>query len=490
MSIKADVIHALRWTAAGRFAGQLGSWAITLYVIRILDPSDYGLMSMATALMGFAMLVNELGVIPALVQSRRVDDGLIRQLFGFVLISNLLVSLVLFLLAPALSDFFGKPPLTAITRALSVTVFIGGVSALPTALLERSLQFKGISLVEFLSLILGSMTTLVLATNGFGVWSLVISNIVTTMIKTIGIFAVSGFRLLPVFRVTGLRPIFVFGANITGQRILWAVNSSADVVLVGWLMGDWNLGIYSVAFQLATLPAAKTFGIINRVAFPAYSQLQHDADQATDYFLASVRLAWFALCPILWGVSSVSRDFVDVFMGPNWHDAGVVLALVPLVVPFQAMLALINPLANGLGRPDIGLRNQLTATIVIPVAILIGVFGGLTGVCLALIIASILLVLINLRRSLRLLGLPLKSLFGAVARPATAGAVMYASVWVIQAFFLADAAAVWRLCASVASGVVVYSAMTFIINRSAIRQCLTLMRAEPDQTEPERPAAE
>ena len=170
MSIKADVIHALRWTAAGRFAGQLGSWAITLYVIRILDPSDYGLMSMATALMGFAMLVNELGVIPALVQSRRVDDGLIRQLFGFVLISNLLVSLVLFLLAPALSGFFGKPPLTAITRALSVTVFIGGVSALPTALLERSLQFKGISLVEFLSLILGSMTTLVLGV-ACGRWS-------------------------------------------------------------------------------------------------------------------------------------------------------------------------------------------------------------------------------------------------------------------------------------------------------------------------------
>jgi hypothetical protein len=70
-------------------------------------------MSMATALMGFAMLVNELGVIPALVQSRRVDDGLVSQLFGFVLISNLLVSLVMFLLAPALSDFFGKPPLTA-----------------------------------------------------------------------------------------------------------------------------------------------------------------------------------------------------------------------------------------------------------------------------------------------------------------------------------------------------------------------------------------
>jgi O-antigen/teichoic acid export membrane protein len=170
-----------------------------------------------------------------------VDDQLIRQLFGFVLISNLLAFLILFVLAPALSGFFAEPRLTAVTRVLAVTVLIGCVSAIPTALLERSLQFMGISLVEFLSMILGSVTTLVLAIHGFGVWSLVFSNIVGTTAKTIGILVVSEFRLLPLFRLTGLRPLFVFGANITGQRILWYVNSSADVVLVGKLLGGTSL---------------------------------------------------------------------------------------------------------------------------------------------------------------------------------------------------------------------------------------------------------
>jgi O-antigen/teichoic acid export membrane protein len=477
MSIKADVVNALRWTAAGRLAGQLGSWAITIYVIRILNPADYGLMSMATVLMGFAMLLNELGVIPALIQSRRVDDYLIRQLFGFVLTSNVLVFWLLFLVAPALSTFFGEPRLTAVVRVLAVTILIGGVSAVPTALLERDLQFRGISLVEFSSMVLGSATTLVLAIQGFGVWSLVFSNIVATTAKTIGIFVVSGFRLLPVFRLAGLRPIFVFGANITGQRILWYINSSADVVLVGKLMGDQALGIYSVAFQLATLPVSKIFGIINRVAFPAYARLQHDRRQATDYFVTSVRLSWFVLCPILWGMSSVSHEFVEVFMGPNWEDAGVVLMLVPLIVPFRVISLLMGPLTDGLGRPDIGSRNLLTFTVLIPLAILIGTIRGLTGVCIALIIASILALAINFRRSLGLLELHPKSLFSAVAPTAVAAGAMYASVWLVRAFAFSDATAVWRLCASVASGVIVYAAMTFIINRSAVDQCLTLMKA-------------
>jgi O-antigen/teichoic acid export membrane protein len=476
MSIKADVIHALRWTAAGRVAGQLGSWAITIYVIRILTPSDYGLMSMAAVLMGFATLVNELGVVPALVQARHVDDHLIRQLFGFVLVSNMLVFCLLLLLAPVLSGFFGEPRLTAVARVLAVTMLIGGVCAVPTALLERELQFKGLSLVEFSSMILGSATTLVLAIKGFGVWSLVLSNIVATTVKTIGVFAVSEFHLMPVFRFAGLRSIFVFGANITGQRILWYINTSADVALVGKLLGDHALGIYSVAFQLATLPVSKTFGIINRVAFPAYSRLQSDTRQAADYFLASVRLSWLVLCPLLWGMSSVSHEFVEVFMGQNWEDAGIVLTLVPLIVPFRVIFLLMGPFTDGLGRPDIGLRNLCTGSAFIPVSILVGTNWGLAGVCVALIIAYLIVVAISLRRSLILLELRPEALFRAVAPAAIAAGVMYASVLLVKAYVLADVAAISRLYASIASGAAVYAMMTFIINRGAIHQCLTLMR--------------
>jgi teichuronic acid exporter len=119
MSIKAEVLNALRWSAAGRIGGQLASWAITIYVIRILDPADYGLMSMATVLIGFAALFNELGVMPALIQSTKLDDRLIRQLLGFVITSTILMFWVLFLAAPALSAFFDEPRLTPVTRVLA-----------------------------------------------------------------------------------------------------------------------------------------------------------------------------------------------------------------------------------------------------------------------------------------------------------------------------------------------------------------------------------
>jgi teichuronic acid exporter len=476
MSVKAEVVTALRWSAAGRLAGQLGSWAITVYVIRMLNPADYGLMGMASVLIPFAALLNELGMVPALIQSRHVDEPLIRQLFGFVIISTLLMFCLLFLAAPALSTFFDEPRLTPVIRVLAAGMVIGAVSAVPNALLERDLQFRGISVVEFSAMMVGSVATLVLAIGAFGVWSLVIGQIVSTSIKTIGTFIVSRFRLWPLFQLDRLRSIFSFGTNITGQRVLWYAHSSADVLLIGKLLGDHALGVYSVAFQLATLPVSKVFGIVNRVAFPAYARLQQDNALAADYFLTSVRLTWFVFCPILWGLSAVSHEFVTVFMGQNWAGADVVLTLVPLIVPFRVILLLIAPLTDGLGRPDIGLRNLLTSTTLIPLAILIGTSNGLTGVCIALIIASILALAINCHRSLGLLQLGPRALVAAVAPTALAGSVMYICVWVTKTFIFPNWPAPWRLCGLIVSGMSVYSLMTWCINRNAIRQCVSLIR--------------
>lgn len=174
MSISIQVITAVRWMAAARFGGQIATWAITIYVIRILSPEDYGLMSMAAVLMGFAMLVNELGLVPALIQAKKIDDYLVRQVFGALLVSNLAFCVVLYVAAPYFALFFEDGRLAPIVRVLAIMLPIASIGAVPEALLQRSIEFKGLTVVQFLSMIAGSLTTLALALGGSGVWALVI----------------------------------------------------------------------------------------------------------------------------------------------------------------------------------------------------------------------------------------------------------------------------------------------------------------------------
>ena len=86
MDIRSKVISAVRWSATARFLGQAFSWAITIVVIRLLSPGDYGLMAMAMVVVSLLILLNTLGLDAVLVQERDLDESLRRRvrfhLFG------------------------------------------------------------------------------------------------------------------------------------------------------------------------------------------------------------------------------------------------------------------------------------------------------------------------------------------------------------------------------------------------------------------------
>ena len=88
MTLRNDVLYSLKWLAGARFAGQLVAWAITLVVIRILKPSDYGLMAIADVLIGFAALFQEMGLFSAMVQKRDLTERHVEQAFGILIVLN------------------------------------------------------------------------------------------------------------------------------------------------------------------------------------------------------------------------------------------------------------------------------------------------------------------------------------------------------------------------------------------------------------------
>ena len=104
----AAILHALRWNAVVRTTGQLGTWLITIFVMRLLSPVDYGLMGLATILLGFFGLINELGAIPAIIQRQQVEQSLIRKIFGLVLVSNASLYVAAFAGAPYFAALFGE----------------------------------------------------------------------------------------------------------------------------------------------------------------------------------------------------------------------------------------------------------------------------------------------------------------------------------------------------------------------------------------------
>ena len=152
---------------------QLFTWVVTIVVVRILTPVDYGLLAMAAVFIEFLAMIAQFGVGSALVQAVAVDERKLKQMFGFVIAVNLGLFAAMYSAAPLVADFFQEPRLVAIVRALSVQYVLMIFVMIPTAELSRKLDYKTVSLIDLIAAICASLATLVLALTGSGVWALV-----------------------------------------------------------------------------------------------------------------------------------------------------------------------------------------------------------------------------------------------------------------------------------------------------------------------------
>lgn len=476
MATAHQVIGALKWNAAGRLSAQIITWVITLVVMRLLAPGDYGLIGLAMMITGFFALFNHLGAIPALIQKREIDGTLIAQVFGLLLLSNCILYGVIFAGAPYFAEFFGQPRLAGIVRVLGILLLLGALSAIPSALLQRDLKFKSISLIEFSSTVAASLTVLSLAVSGFGVWALVAANLVQPAMNTIVLLAVTRFRTVPSFNFVGLGSVLSFGTKVSAAQIIWYISNNFDGFLIGRVLGKEALGLYSVAYNLALLPTSKIMSLSNQIAFSAYARIQDERTKVVKYFQESIALSSLVFFPVCWGMSAIADDLVAVALGPKWQPAAIVLRIVAIGVPYRAFVMMMDPLVTGIGEAGVSLRNTITSILVIPAGMAAGIYWGLTGLCVGALFAVVVAATLNLNRNLRLLRMSYLQFLERLFPAMLAAALMYAALLIAQSGPLAGMSPMVRLPLETGLGAVVYGMLTLVLNRPTVMRSLQLIR--------------
>lgn len=470
MQIRSQVLSSLHWSAGARFGAQLFTWAITLVVIRLLLPSDYGLLAMATLFIAFLALMSELGLGAALVQSREIDDFRLRQAFSVILAVNFAIMLLLLMAAPLFATFFHEPRLTSVVRALSIQFPVMAFAAIPQSLVEREMDFKRLSLADLFSSIGGSLLTLLLAFTGYGVWALVWGSLATMLGRTIGLNIIQPFLKRPVLSMAGTRHLLLFGGNVTLSRILWFFYSQADILIAGRLLGKDFLGTYSVAMHLATLPVQKISGIINQVAFPAFAKIQGDREKVAAHLLLAIRSISFVGFPVLWGISCVAPELVLLLLGEKWQAAVFPMRVLGIIMPLRMISNIMPSAYQGIGRADIGVKNLISASIIMPTAFVIGSQWGVEGLSIAWLIGFPIVFAGNLWRALPILGLRMDDIGRAISRPALCAGGMFAVVSLLRLAMSSILPLFMLLAILIACGAGAYATLAFILNRAGWRE--------------------
>jgi O-antigen/teichoic acid export membrane protein len=468
--IRTKVLIALRWTTLSKFLGQLVSWAVTVYVIRILSPDDYGLMAMASVPIIFFYLLNSAGLDAVLVQKRDLSEHLRAQVFGIVILVNLLLFLVFLGAAPWIAAFYDEPRLTAIVRVLGFQFVLLAFETLPQSELERDIDFGRRSIVELVTIVAGSLTAWTLARAGFGVWTLVWGSLTTTAIRMVGLNLAQRSLRWPRFSLEGMKSDLLFGRSVTVDRALRFTLADSDRFIGGKLFGNVLLGYYAVANDLASLPINKLTGLINSIALPAFARAQLTPAGARSYLLTVTRLMSLLAFPFFLGMSSIAPELTALLLGPKWQAAAVPLQLLSLVMPLRMLMNAFQPFLWGVGRPDTSASTFLIGALTMPVAFLVGAQWGPVGLSLAWALVYPLVFLGSIAYAQSLTGVLVTDILGTMGRPILASLFMYALVFTAKFFAVfGQSGGVLHLAQLVLVGAITYTGAMLVLDREVCR---------------------
>ncbi len=460
----------------GRLSSQVVTWAITIYVIRLLSPEDYGLMALAAIFSALFALVAEIGLGPTLVQTKDLPPQRLRQIFGLILLSNGAVCLFMaVLVAPTAAWFFGDVRLELVIQVIALQFLPAAFAVVPAALLERDMKFRGRALIDLVSTVVGASITLFLAYHGYGVFALAWGAVSQSCIRSIGLNIVGQCPGRPLFEFAGCGNMFNFGRNVAATQLVWFFYSQADSFIVGKLLGKHDLGIYSVSMDLASLPASRVSAILNQIVFPSLSRVKREGGSVGPYLLKGVRSVSLLSFPVMWGISSISPELVQVLLGEKWTEAVLPLALLCLIMPLRVLSPLLHAGLHAVGRADVSFRITCITAIAMCSAFLVGTQFGLIGLSLAWLIVFPGAFLFNLLRSCKHMDVKALELATTLSKPALSCGFMYASVVLVRQI-LPWPGGFSTLCILIVVGAIAYVAFTFAFNRQGVEEIRGLLK--------------
>lgn len=463
------VLSALGWSFALRMGIQVFSWAVTLIVIRLLTPEDYGLMTMALAYLSLAMVWRELGLNALLIQNRTIEPEEMSRIYGAIILAHIVLCLLLVAAAAPLARLFDDERLTLVLQALALSLLIMPIATVPRALLQRALNFKATTTSELVSNIASAAVTLSLALLGQGVWALVAGNIVGSIVLSLALYWASPIRLRPRFDLARLRPRLPFMRQTLWSQTLGQVLAPIGNFIVGKMLGTASLGFYSMAREIASLPVSKASSILVSVAFPAVSEIQSNPALIRSYFLRAVRVQSALTYPAMFGLAACATEIVPLVLGEQWRPAIFLFAMTCLGTPGRMITVLAPALAFGRGRPDLVVKCLYYALAVNVVTLPLGILlGGLDGLAIAVLINLVLNNIAHLRVVMGVVGSSAAEVMSQT-RTATANAAVMAICVYLFGLAMQSTMSPWVLLASkIAIGALIYLPLALLFDRRSL----------------------
>jgi len=354
-----------------------------MVLARLLDPADFGLVGMVTAVTGVFSLFKDAGLSMATVQRDTITNEQVSTLFWINILVGAVLGLLSLAIAPILASFYHEPRLFWVTAALATGFLFNAAGVQHSALLQRQMNFTSLAVIEIISLLVSIAVGIGMAIGGYGYWALVGMAVISPAVSTLCVWSIATWVPGMPHRGVEIGSMIRFGGTAALNGLVVYIAYNLEKVLLGRFWGAEALGIYGRAYQLINIPTENLNSASGGVAFAALSRLQDNPNRYKQYFLKGYSIVLALTLPITIACALFANDIILVILGPKWKEA---IPIFQLLTPTILVFALINPMWWLLASSGLLGRSMKIALVIAPLVIAAYVIGlpyGPTGVAFA-----------------------------------------------------------------------------------------------------------
>jgi len=398
MPLVKKTAQAMGWVTLIAILTKLLFYVTQIILARILAPADFGVLAIGLLVISTMDLFRDLGFGTTLIYKK--DDlkhTAANTAFILLPISASMLFLIAYFSAPYIAMFFDNPPIKPIIQVLALTFIISSFGTVPSMLLEKELEFKKKVIPEIVPIIGYAFVATWLATDGYGVWSLVYGQIVSAILTAGLIWLVSDWRPTFCFDRKIARVLFDYGKHIMSASVLIFIITNIDDAIVGKILGAEALGFYTVAYTISNLPATQITHLISRVMFPIYSKIQDNKNALKDAYMKTLFYVSMLSIPTSIGILIISPTFVPLVLGDKWMPAIPALQILCFYGLFRSIAATTGSIFYSMGKPEILFKTSMIQLIIMIILMpfLVTKFG-IIGMSLSVLFPLVIITAIQL----------------------------------------------------------------------------------------------
>lgn len=468
-----NVLGNMLWRLAERFGAQGVSFVVSIVLARLLEPSAYGTIAMATVLTNILTVFVDSGMGNALIQKKDADDLDFSTVFYFNMVVSAGLYMIIFFIAPLIANYYGNSDLTPLVRVLSLSLLIFGLKGIQQAFVAKNMLFKRFFFATLGGTIFSAVLGIGLAYFGAGVWALVAQQLSNQLIDTIILWFTVKWRPKKMFSFKRLKGLFSYGWKILVSALVDTVYNNLRSLIIGKKYSSDDLAFYDKGKSFPFIIISNVNGSIDSVLLPTMSSVQDSRESVKAMTRRAITTSTYVMAPLLMGLAFCGKPLISLLLTDKWLPSYPFMVIFCTTYMFYPIHTANLNAIKAMGRSDLFLKLEIIKKIVGLAAVLISMNISVMAMGYSLLVTSVLSQIINSWPNKKLMNYSYLEQLKDILPGILLAVFMGGCVWTITLFNLPP---IVTLLIQVPLGGIIYIGLSALFKLESFTYCLNMVK--------------